>query len=126
MPRSTLTIEERIARQEAKRTAADRELKRLKATEKEQAEQTRRHVGIVVGIPLIEHAFRNPASEVRRVMIRVLENHMTIRPNDPPVAELLARLKAPAPLPSPAADAKTPPGDDPLQDEAESFSGAAA
>ena len=124
MPRSKLSIGERIAQEEAKRTAAERELKRLKAAKKEQEDNRRAHVGIVVGLPLIEHAFRNPASEVRAVIVRVLEHHMTLRPNDPPVAELLARLKAPASV-SPAGDAEKLTGDDPSQDGAELISDAA-
>jgi hypothetical protein len=47
---------------------------------------------------MIEHALRNPDSEVRHVTIRLIETHLRERPDDRLVAELLTRLDAPAAL----------------------------
>jgi hypothetical protein len=65
---------------------------RLSAKER----KARAHVGIVAGWGIIDHAAAHPESEVMRVLIRVLEDHHRTRPDDKPVVELLARLKAPA------------------------------
>jgi hypothetical protein len=72
-----------------------RRIERREATEERRA---RAHVGIVVGWGMIEHALRNPDSEVRRVAIRLIETHLHERPDDHPVAELLTRLNVPAAL----------------------------
>jgi hypothetical protein len=45
---------------------------------------------------MIEHALRNPNSEVRRVAIGLVETYLRDHPDDRPVADLLARLTAPA------------------------------
>jgi hypothetical protein len=47
---------------------------------------------IDVGLEMIEHAIRNPGSEVRRVAIRIIENHLAKRPDDRHLADLLAQL----------------------------------
>lgn len=65
---------------------------RLSAKER----KARAHVGIVAGWGIIDHAAAHPESEVARVLVRVLEDHRRTRPDDKPVAELLARLTAPA------------------------------
>jgi hypothetical protein len=51
---------------------------------------------------MIEHAIRNPGSEVRRVAARIAENHLARRPDDRPVAELLAQLNTLASVPEAA------------------------
>lgn len=85
-------LEKRKADIRARQLKLNRELRAVRDRQRDQAERTRAHVGIVVGLPLIEHAIRNPGSEVRRVMIRILENHLALRPEDKPVADLLAEL----------------------------------
>lgn len=71
----------------------NRDMRAVRSRQRGQTERTRNHVGIVVGLGLIEHARRNPDSEVRRVMVRIAENHLQERPGDKPVADLLAELK---------------------------------
>ena len=75
------------------RIAALREM--VRRTERQEVSQERRDrapVGIVLGRALIEHALSNPNSEVRRLAIHLIEDHLHERPDDRPVAELLERL----------------------------------
>ena len=95
--------EERKAYLQQRLTAIKDNLKRIERREATQERRDRAHVGIVIGWGMIEHALRNPNSEVRRVAIRLIEAHLCERPDDPPVAELLAQLNAPA-APSEAAE----------------------
>jgi hypothetical protein len=74
----------------------NRKIRAVRTRKRTKADRSRVHVGIVVGLEMIEHAIRNPSSEVRRVAIRIMENHLTKRPDDFPVADMLALLKAPA------------------------------
>jgi hypothetical protein len=79
------------------RIAALREkVRRIERRENAQERHARAHVGIVVGWGMIEHALAHPNSEIRRVAIRLIEDHLRERPDDRPVDELLARLKASA------------------------------
>ena len=80
----------------------NRKIRALRSRQRSQADRDRAHIGIVVGLGMIEHAIRNPGSEVRRVAIRILENHHAKRPDDLPVADMLAKLKA-APVSVPEA-----------------------
>jgi hypothetical protein len=94
-------LEKQKADLKAKRKAEDlilnRKIRAMQSRERTQTERNRSHVGIVIGVEIIEHAVRNPASEVRRVIIRIAENHLRKRPEDKSVADLLAMLKdAPA------------------------------
>ncbi len=79
------------------RIAALREkVRRIERREADQERRDRAHVGIVVGWGMIEHAMRNPTSEVRRVAIGLVETYLRDHPDDRPVADLLARLTAPS------------------------------
>lgn len=85
---------ERIKKLEQQAARIDRDLRKARADEKQQARSDRAHVGIVAGLPMIDHALRNPSSEVWRVLVRILESHMALRPKDLLVADTLAKLKA--------------------------------
>ena len=74
-------------------------MQRIDARHTSQSERTRNHIGIAIGNQLIEHARRNPGSEVRQVAIRIIENHLKIRPKDTAVVDLLAELKGTSPAP---------------------------
>ena len=79
------------------RIAALREkFRRIERRENAQERRARAHIGIVVGWAMIEHALAHPHSEVRRVAVRLLAAHLHERPDDRPVADLLAQLKAAA------------------------------
>jgi hypothetical protein len=84
--------EERKAYLQQRLTAIKENLKRIERREATQERRDRAHVGIVIGWGMIEHALRNPNSEVRRVAIRLIEAHLRERPDDLPVADLLERL----------------------------------
>jgi len=108
MPRMTddeklAALEKRKADIKAMQLRINRQLRAVQSRKKNQARSDRAHVGIVMGLEMIEHAIRNPGSEVRRVAIRILENHHAKRPDDLPVADMLAKLKAaPASVPKAA------------------------
>jgi hypothetical protein len=86
----------------AKRVGIDRKIRKLKTRKRTKTDRARVHAAIVVGLEIIEHALRNPGSEVRRVGVRIMDNHLTKRPEDLPVADTLAKLKAPDALPEAA------------------------
>jgi hypothetical protein len=99
MPRMTddekrAALEKRKADVRAAQLRINREIRGVQSRKKDQARSDRAHVGIVVGLEMIEHAIRNPGSEVHRVAIRICENHHAKRPDDLPVADMLSRLKA--------------------------------
>jgi hypothetical protein len=77
-----------------------RDIRKLKNHQKNQERTDRAHVGIVVGVGTIEHARRNPGGEVWLLVIRLLEYHLAQQPNDSPVADTLAELKALAETPA--------------------------
>jgi uncharacterized protein YydD (DUF2326 family) len=87
--------EERKAYLQQRLTAIKENLKRIERREATQERRDRAHVGIVIGRGMIEHALRNPNSEVRRIAIRLIEDHLRERPDDRPVEELLEQLKVP-------------------------------
>lgn len=115
-------IEKRLSGNKAEQLKLKRELRAVRSRQKKHTQKERAHAAIVLGLGMAEHATRNPSSEVRRVAIRLLEHHLTQRPDDPPVAALLELLRG---APSPAPDAEKLGADDPLQNEAESISDAA-
>jgi hypothetical protein len=84
----------------ARRKEIARDIRKLKNHQKNQERSDRAHVGIVVGVGTIEHARRNPGSEVWRLCIRLLEYHLAQQPNDKPIADTLAELKALAETPA--------------------------
>jgi hypothetical protein len=89
---------ERIEKLKQKAARIEQELRRALAAEKKQAEQTRVHCGIVIGLGMIEHANKNPDSEVRRVAIRIAQNWIATRPKERDAfAPLLAAWGAPLP-----------------------------
>jgi hypothetical protein len=90
------TDEQKKAALQQRIAALKEKVRRIEQHEATQERRDRAHVGIVVGWGMIEHALCNPNSEVRRVAIRLIEDHLRERPDDRPVAELLARLKASA------------------------------
>jgi hypothetical protein len=90
------TDEQKKAALQQRISALKEKVRRIERRETMQERRDRAHVGIVVGWGMIEHALRNPNSEVRRVAIRLIEDHLRDRPDDQPVADLLTRLNAPA------------------------------
>jgi hypothetical protein len=90
------TDEQKKAAYQQRIAALREKVRRIERRENAQERRARAHVGIVVGWGLIEHALAHPHSEVRRVAVRLLEAHVHERPDDRPVADLLARLKAAA------------------------------
>jgi hypothetical protein len=99
---------ERIEKLKQKAARIDQELRRALAAEKKQAEQTRVHCGIVIGLGMIEHANSNPDSEVRRVAVRIAQNWIATRLKDRAAfAPLLATWGVPLPD-SETAPATTP------------------
>ena len=95
-------LEKRKADVRAEQLRINREIRGVQSHKKNQARSDRAHVGIVVGLEMIEHANRNPGSEVHRVAVRILENHLARRPDDRPVAEMLVQLKAAGAVPEAA------------------------
>ena len=89
------TDEQKKAAYQQRIAALREKVRRIERRETMQERRDRAHVGIVVGWGMIEHALRNPNSEVRHVAIRLIEDHLRERSDDRPVKELLARLKAP-------------------------------
>jgi hypothetical protein len=89
-------IEKRLAANKAEQSKLRNDLRAERSRQKKTAQKARAHAGIVLGLGMAEHALSNPRSEVRRVAIRVLEHYLaTEKPaGDPPVAELLERLRA--------------------------------
>jgi hypothetical protein len=107
MPRMTddeklAALEKRKAEIKAQQLRLNRELRAVQSHKKDQARRDRAHAGIVVGLEMIEHAIRNPGSDVRRVVLRIVENHLAKRPDDQPLAELLDQLTAAAAVPEAA------------------------
>lgn len=102
MPRQRKVDDDQLKTLEQRLAKAKQDLARAKSQQKKQADSARVHTGIVVGLPIIEHAIRNPGSEVRRVVIRIVENWLADRPNDQPLVDLLAQLKSPAAVPEAA------------------------
>jgi hypothetical protein len=88
------TDEQKKAAYQQRIAALREKVRRIERRENAQERRARAHVGIVVGWGLIEHALAHPHSEVRRVVVRLLEAHLHERPDDRPVGDLLARLKA--------------------------------
>jgi hypothetical protein len=88
------TDEQKKAALQQRISALKEKVRRIERHETMQERRDRAHVGIVVGWGMIEHALRNPNSEVRRVAIRLIEDHLCERPDDRPVADLLERLKS--------------------------------
>lgn len=84
--------DERKAYLQQRLAAIKDNLKRIERREVKEERRDRAHVGIVIGWGMIEHALRHPNSEVRRVAICLIEDHLRDRPDDRPVAELLERL----------------------------------
>ena len=97
------TDEQKKAAYQQRIAALREKVRRIERRETMQERRDRAHIGIVVGWAMIEHARAHPNSEVRRVAIRLIEDHLRERPDDHPVADLLARLSAPA-APSEAAE----------------------
>jgi hypothetical protein len=89
----------------AQRKVIARKIRGLRSHQKDKERSDRAHVGIVVGVGTIEHARRNPGSEVWRLVIRLLEHHLAQQPNDQPVADTLAELKALVPAAAAVPDA---------------------
>ena len=92
------TDEQKKAALQQRIAALKEKVRRIERREATEERRARAHVGIVIGWGMIEHALRNPDSEVRHVAIRLIETHLRERPDDRPVAELLTRLNAPAAL----------------------------
>src|SRR5678809_1171662 len=69
-------------------------VRRIEQRKSQQERRDRAHVGITVGWGLIEHALSNPRSEVRRVAMRLIEAHLTEKPEDRAMMELLTLLKS--------------------------------
>ena len=96
MPR--MTEDERIAALEKQKEdirkkglVLNRKIRGLRSRQRSQADRDRSHIGIVVGLGMIEHAIRNPGSEVRRVARRIVLAHLEKRPDDrPKFGDLLA------------------------------------
>ena len=78
----------------AQRKVIARKIRGLRSHQKDQERSDRAHVGIVVGVGTIEHARRNPGGEVWGLVIRLLEHHHGQQPNDQPITDTLAELKA--------------------------------
>jgi len=78
--------------------ALNRKIRGLRSRQRSQADRDRSHIGIVVGLGMIEHAIRNPGSEVRRVARRIVLAHLEKRPDDrPKFGDLLALWDEPRP-----------------------------
>ena len=92
------TDEQKKAALQQRIAALKEKVRRIERREATEERRARAHVGIVIGWGMIEHALRNPDSEVRRVAIRLIEAHLREHPDDRPVAELLTRLSALAAL----------------------------
>jgi hypothetical protein len=90
------TDEQKKAALQQRIAALKEKVRRIDRREADQDRRDRAHLGIVVGWGMIEHALCSPESEVRRVALGVLEAHLRQHPDDRPVAELHARLSAPA------------------------------
>jgi len=101
-----MTEDERIAALEKQKEdirkkglALNRKIRGLRSRQRSQADRDRSHIGIVVGLGMIEHAIRNPGSEVRRIVLAHLEK----RPDDrPKFGDLLALWDDPQPTPEAA------------------------
>jgi hypothetical protein len=98
------TDEQKKAALQQRIAALKEKVRRIERHETLQERRARAHVGIVVGWGMIEHALSNPDSEVRRVVIRLIEDYLRERPDDRPVAELLERLSAESEI-TPASEA---------------------
>jgi hypothetical protein len=118
-----LTADQKKAALQQRIAKLQQKVRRISKRERSQTERARTHAAIVVGMGMIEHAARNPASEVRRVSIRLCENWLATRPDDPAVADLLAQLQG-APSSS-ADDTEKLSAEAPSQTEAEAISDAA-
>src|SRR4051812_14668355 len=94
------TLEQRQASYEQRITALRQKVRKIEKTKAEQDRRDRSHVGIVIGWGVIEHALQHPRSEVRRVLIDVIEKHLEEQPRDRPVRELLATLREQAQAPT--------------------------
>jgi hypothetical protein len=88
------TDEQKKAAYQQRIAALREKVRRIERRETMQERRDRAHVGIVIGWGMIEHALRNPNSEVRRVAFRLTEDHLRERPDDRPVAELLKQLNS--------------------------------
>lgn len=86
------TDEQKKAALQQRIAALKEKVQRIEKRGIEAERRNRVHVGIVVGWGMIEHAIRNPDSEVRRVASGLIEAHLRDHPNDHSITELLARL----------------------------------
>lgn len=78
-------LQQRIAEMKEK-------VRRIERRESDQERRARAHVGIVAGWALIDHVRENSNTEVRDFLVWALKSHLTERPDDTAVAELLAGL----------------------------------
>lgn len=88
------TDEQKKAAYQQRIAALREKVRRIERRETMQERRDRAHVGIVVGWGMIEHALAHPNSEVRGVVIRLIEDYLRERPDDRPVVDLLERLNA--------------------------------
>jgi len=88
------TDEQKQASLEQRIAALREKVRRIEQRKSQQERRDRAHVGITVGWGLIEHARSNPRSEVCRVALRLIEAHLTEKPEDRAMTDLLTLLKS--------------------------------
>jgi hypothetical protein len=109
MPRKQRVDADRISELEQALAKAQRALRAARSEEKKQARADDTRVKIVIGAFMQEHALRNPGSDVQRIVLRGIKEHIALRPRDAYLfAGLLAKWEPSSP--APAADSAPAPG----------------
>ena len=88
-----LTDEERLAKLNARRAAAEREIRRIKSRGQKQARAVDAHRKIVAGALALEHFAKNPDSEFGRIMFQLLNEY--VRQDERYLFEFLPQRHAP-------------------------------